>query len=490
MFKLMTVVLICLMSASNANAETHVKAPNVAGQFYPNDPQILRENINTYLSQADVPVMEDFADIIIVPHAGHVYSGPVAAHAFKAVSQQPYQTIVILAPTHHARFDGISIWPQGAFQTLLGKVEVDEEFSRKLMQKNEKIQVIPEVFDKEHSLEVELPFIQVLFPEAKIVPMINARSFQPSDVDMLVNALDEVISQREDVLIVISTDQSHFHDASKAKALDYAGIDAIRMLDGNEILKNNGETMEIDGVFPVLTAIRYAQKRGLNGVDLLRYGHSGEVSGDNNRVVGYAAMVFHKGASAEKPSPTTGKLNETQQKRLLTIARETLEAYVKDGNLPEFQISDPRLLEREGAFVTLHKNKQLRGCIGNIIGRGPLAKTVRDMAVAAAAHDSRFKAVSEDELKDIDVEVSVLSKPEKITSADEIILGKHGVIISRGNKNGVFLPQVADETGWSKEEFLGQLCSQKAGLPADCWKDGSTRIEVFTAQVFDEHDIH
>ena len=147
-------------------------------------------------------------------------------------------------------------------------------------------------------------------------------------------------------------------------------------------------------------------------------------------------------------------------------------------------------MEHEGAFVTIHKNKALRGCIGNIVTDKPLYQTVRDMAIAAATQDPRFKPLTKEELSDIEVEISVLSKPERIKSIDEIQMGVHGVIVHQGPlHHGIFLPQVATETGWSKEEFLSQLCAQKAGLPPDAWKDPRTVIEIFSAQVFSEKDV-
>jgi hypothetical protein len=173
----------------------------------------------------------------------------------------------------------------------------------------------------------------------------------------------------------------------------------------------------------------------------------------------------------------------------LQIARETVDAFVRTGKAPEYTESDPRLQAEEGAFVTLSRHGQLRGCIGNILGSGPIYKTVRDMAVAASSQDPRFDPVTPDELGDIAVEVSVLSKPRVVKSAEEVVLGQHGVIVSRGFLNrGVFLPQVATETGWTRERFLSELCSQKAGLPPLCWRDPATRIEVFTAQVFGEKE--
>ena len=178
-------------------------------------------------------------------------------------------------------------------------------------------------------------------------------------------------------------------------------------------------------------------------------------------------------------------MTEKQKKRLLEIARQTIEAYVHSGERLEFEEEDPALLEEKGAFVTLHSKKQLRGCIGNIIGRGPLYLTVRDMAIASATEDPRFSRVKESELDDLHIEISVLSIPAKVTDPGAIEMGKHGVIVRQGLRGGVYLPQVATETGWSREEFLTSLCAQKAGLEPDAWKKGA-ELEIFTAEVFSE----
>ena len=180
-------------------------------------------------------------------------------------------------------------------------------------------------------------------------------------------------------------------------------------------------------------------------------------------------------------------LTLNQKRRLVDIVKQTIEQFVSTGKIYEVTETDPRLLEEEGVFVTIHKLGQLRGCIGNILGQGPLYKLVRDMAISSASQDPRFSPVRKEELKDLEIEISVLSKPWEIKNIDEIQLGDHGVIVRQGLFNqGIFLPQVATETGWSKEEFLSELCSQKAGLPADCWKNPKTRIQIFTAQVFSQ----
>ena len=179
-------------------------------------------------------------------------------------------------------------------------------------------------------------------------------------------------------------------------------------------------------------------------------------------------------------------LNAQQKEKLLTLARNTIVSQIKTAKALEVEVDDPALEEIRGAFVTIHRAGQLRGCIGNIIGTEPLYIGVRDMAIAASTQDPRFPPLSEAELADIDIEISVLTPLKKITELDEIILGTHGVLVRQGFNSGVYLPQVATETGWSKEEFMNSLCAQKAGISADAWKKGECEIYVFSAEVFGE----
>jgi len=242
------------------------------------------------------------------------------------------------------------------------------------------------------------------------------------------------------------------------------------------------------GFVPVTTALMYAKIRGINHVEVLMHANSGDTSGDKSRVVGYSSVIFYNSllSAGDPPGEGIDALSLAEKKELLSIARNSIESFVKTGKAPDAKSADARLNQIEGAFVTITKHGALRGCIGNIIGQEPLVQTVRDMAVAASSRDPRFPPLTVAELKNIDIEISVLSQPRRVKDASEIQLGKHGVIVSQNGHQGVFLPQVAQETGWSKEEFLSELCSQKAGLPPDAWKDPSTALYVFTADVFGE----
>ena len=181
-------------------------------------------------------------------------------------------------------------------------------------------------------------------------------------------------------------------------------------------------------------------------------------------------------------------LNGAERKRLLQIARESIVSHIRGGKRQSFTEADPVLNKPMGAFVTLRQNGELRGCIGNLTGHGPLYQTIADMAVESATGDPRFPPLASSEIGNVDIEISVLSEMKRVKSADEVKIPGHGVLIRKGYSSGVFLPQVADETGWSKEEFLSNLCSHKAGLPPGAWKDPATEIYIFTAEVFGEKE--
>lgn len=474
--------------------DDNVKPAALAGTWYPGEARKLNNMLDDYLKKAATEDISGEIGVIISPHAGYIYSAATASFGFKAVSSQKVSTVIILAPSHQYSFEGASVWPEGSFETPLGALEVDKELASRIMAFDKRFIFRRDVFEgsagrPENSVETQLPLIKKVFPSARILPVIVG---YPPDVDMvktIASALDAAIGERTDVLIDISVDQSHFHSLKEARAIDARGLKAIEEMDIDGFWNGHvTREMEVDGFHVVTVGMLYALARGFNKVKVLHYGTSADETGDNSSVVGYASVAFYRDTNAAKEDESAkSKLNPEQKARLLTIARETLDTFVRTGKIPKYHENDPRLSLEEGAFVTLNKHGALRGCIGNIIGRGPLYQTVSQMAVAAASKDPRFRPVKVDELKDIDIEISVLSKPRVVRSADEIELGEHGVIVSKGYLNcGVFLPQVATETGWTKECFLEQLCCQKAGLPKDSWKDPAVKLEVFTADVFGE----
>jgi len=452
-----------------------IKQPNVAGSFYSADPKELAASID-YFKQTAGPVLTDHKVLIaIAPHAGYPFSGPVAAYTFKAISGIPYKTIVIIAPSHFFPFEGISVWPQGGFKTPLGILNVDEDFAQALLKENPKFQFLPKVYEQEHAVEVELPFLQKTFGNIRIVPILMGNP-DPEVARSLAVALDKLIASRDNVLILISSDMSHYYPYDVANQMDALTLQAIQEIDPKKFFEGCvAHKMEMCGFMPVTTALIYAKLRGIQHVEVLKHANSGDTSGDKSKVVGYSSVIFYN----------DDNLNDSAKKELLSLARRTIESFVKTGKAPPITIKDTRLNQVQGAFVTIRKHGQLRGCVGSVVAQEPLYQTIKDMAIAAS-RDPRFKPLTVAELKDMDLEISVLSVPERIKDISEIQLGKHGVIVAQGDHEGVFLPQVADETGWSKQEFLSQLCSQKAGLPPDAWKDPKTTMYVFTADVFTE----
>jgi len=187
----------------------------------------------------------------------------------------------------------------------------------------------------------------------------------------------------------------------------------------------------------------------------------------------------------EKVVSEVAQLNPTLQQKLIQIARETIETYIRTRNVPKFSVAEPELLQKAGAFVTIKAHGRLRGCIGHVEGMNPLYETIVEMAIAASTQDPRFSPVTERELADLQLEISVMTPLRRIDNPEEIQVGEHGILMRRGYRSGLLLPQVATEQGWDRETFLEHTCL-KAGLPKSAWRDPETQIYVFSAQVFDE----
>lgn len=473
-----------------------IKGPNVAGQFYPQNRNALSSLIDNLIAKVSLPEIKGDIFCLISPHAGYAFSGGTAAFGYKAIKDKPYTTVIILAPSHYYAFNKISVYKEGKFRTPLGDIEIDSSFTQKITNPSQSIEFIPQAFAKEHSLEVQLPFLQRALTGFKIVPIvIGDCAFEA--LDNLANNIVKAIGARRDVLVVASTDLMHSYDYKETEAVDRLTLSHLEALSAQDIYDClRAGTIQMCGGLPIVTAVIAAQRLGYTHYSLLHYTNSAIVTGNREKgvwTVGYAsAIISGQETSTEvrkEEKSEESMLTIPQEKRLLEIARKAIEEYISSGRRLHFVEDDPRLKEINGAFVTLHAHGELRGCIGNIVGQKPLFETVRDMAIESATGDPRFAPVAKDELKDIEIEVSVLSPLKKIRAIDEFILGTHGVLVRQGWNQGVFLPQVAIETGWSKEEFLSNLCLHKAGLPSDAWKENNTEIFVFSALVFSEKQV-
>jgi MEMO1 family protein len=475
-------ILVIISSSTGFTQETQLKVrkPVFAGQFYPGDKSGLETMVDNFLKEAavkaDKPSSHTFG--LIAPHAGYVYSGRVAASAYSQIIGKPYKTVIIIGSSHQVAFKGIAIDPSGAWETPLGTVQIDQDVAQLLMAKCTSIKTYPAAFEKEHSLEVQLPFLQRTLKGFRIVPIVTG-FLEGNDYRLFTDALLSALNQNpKGLLIVASSDMSHYHSYNQAYEMDSLALKDIEKMTPDRLAENlqKGQC-ELCGAQGVLTLLLVAGR--LNGVaKTLSYANSGDVTRDKSRVVGYGAVAF----SYREESQMLGKKEQVQ---LLTIARKTLEEYVSNRTVPSFEVKERKLLEKQGAFVTLTKGGQLRGCIGYIIPVHPLNKAVSDMTINAATKDPRFPPVSRDELKDIHIEISVLTPLRSIGSIDEIEVGKHGLYITKGNSSGLLLPQVATDYKWNREEFLQQTC-RKAGLPQNAWKEKGAQIYIFSAQIFSE----
>ena len=481
-------ILLC----PNAFAQ-NVQEPCVAGQFYPDNPKQLSAMIDDYLEKANPEPVNAEIFGLISPHAGYGFSGQTAAFGFKLIKGKPYKTVVIIGTSHHRAFDGAALYPAGGiFKTPLGALSVDSEFTQKLLNKDPEIVSDPVAFEGEHSVEVQLPFLQKTLENFKIVPIILS-DCSLSTCQKIASLLKDAIGARHDVLVVVSTDMYHGYDYDEANATDNLTLEAIKNMDAEGLYfgLRDGK-MQLCGGFGAVSALTLAKELGHNKAILLKHTNSAEVTANMKKgiwTVGYASIAIDSAQENIQPTGEKNMLNKSQRKKLLQIARGSIESYLKSGKSVALKDSDPILSKQMGAFVTLNERGQLRGCIGNLVGNQPLYLTIRDMAIEAATRDPRFEPVNLEDLKDIEIEISVLSQLEKIDNPDKIKLGEDGVLVRSGLRSGVFLPQVATETGWSKEEFMSNLCVHKAGLPADAWKDKTTEIYIFSAEVFSEKEL-
>ena len=466
-----------------------IREPAVAGAFYPDRPEVLTRDVKRYLENAKKEKVEGEIVALIVPHAGYMYSGQVAAYAYRLIEGKTFDSVVLVGPSHRALFKGASLYDRGAYRTPLGLVPVDVDLSKRMMEGRKEIQFLPEAHAEEHSLEVQIPFLQMVFKSFKLVPIVMEPYWSWETCQTLASAMAEAVRGKK-VLLIASSDLSHFHSYEKAVELDKIVLSHIEKFDAeglNRDLKQN--RCEACGGGPILSIMLAAKALGANKGKVLKCLNSGDVTGDRTRVVGYAAAVFYKTAGGtgkmkeEKKVGVDLGLSDQDKKSLHQIAKTVIENKVRGKAVPEFKVESPILKENRGAFVTIQKKGQLRGCIGYIEGQGPLYKTIEEMAEAAAFRDPRFVPVTEKELPDLEIEISVLTPLKKITDVNEIQVGKHGIYIKQGWLSGLLLPQVATEYGWDRQTFLGHTC-EKAGLPSNAWKDRNTDIYIFSADIF------
>ncbi len=482
-------VAVCLVAFSvtagigfGGTALGSTRTAKVAGRFYPEERAELLEVVSRLLERQPEPASARKPRALIVPHAGYQYSGLIAANGFRQLQGHAYDGVVVVAFTHRLRFDGVSVDTRDAYETPLGEIPLHQEAAA-ILQSFPGIGHVEEAHETdEHSLEVELPFLQVVLDRFRLVPvLIGSDSLE--DAERLATAL-ATLARLGDYLFVFSTDLSHYHPYDEAMRIDEGAVNAILFETPQAVhrLFARGD-LEACGRGPIVTSLLLAAKLGYLDRELLYYANSGDTAGNPSSVVGYAALAMYD----QPPTAKRSGLSPEAGTALVRAARSTLELSLRtrDGPPPSVALERyPELSRASGVFVTLRKQGVLRGCIGRIESSEPLAKTVPVVALDAALRDSRFSAVTAQELSEIDVEVSVLTPPAKINAPKEVVAGRDGVILEHEGHRGIFLPQVWEETGWTRLEFLRELASQKAGLPPDAWQQAT--LSTFQDQIFAE----
>jgi len=472
------VFLLCLFAIAGL-AGQDVRRPAAAGQFYDSDPGRLAAWLKYALDAAETKLPAGDIAALIVPHAGYACSGQIAAQGYRQLKGRSYDAIVVLGPSHHSVFEGCSIYPRGGYETPLGVAAVDERLAADLA-KRTRFGFMAAAHEHEHSLEVQIPFLQTVLPDTPIVPVVMGRNTR-RNIQTLADGLVGAGAGKK-ILVVASTDLSHYLSKRRANTVDARTIDLIKGY-GLEALFGKCERHEnvFCGGGAVVAAMLFAREQGPARVEVLGYADSSETCGPENSVVGYlaAALVVDSPGAAERPR-RSGLSNE-ESEELLKIARRGVEEAVKHTPPNAALSSFPALNEPGAAFVTLTKRGRLRGCVGFTEPVGPLALVVARAAALAALEDPRFSPVKEKELGSLAIEISVLSPLVRAADPKTVQIGRHGLVVCRGERRGLLLPQMAADNGWGREEFLRQACL-KAGLPPDDWKKGA-EVFIFEAQV-------
>ena len=486
-FKPLLLILTTITMMNSCNGQTAapaVRPATQAGRFYEDNPQLLSHEIDSLLANHANDGILDSVAALIVPHAGYYFSGNVAASAYARLNpKKPYKRIFLLGPSHHEWLNGASVNGEvDDYATPLGNVPVDREVARQLIEADSVFTYQPKAHDREHCLEVQLPFLQRRLGEVPpIVPII----ISTNDFSKL-KRMAEVLKPwlTDENLFVISSDFSHYPsyedaikvDAKTGKAIESGDVEQlIATIEANERSGIRNLATSACGEFPIITLMLMLNSQ--YQIKHLLYQNSGDIDDyDHSRVVGYHAFAILRGE--EKGF----SLSDDDKHILKQIAYESIKDSLDGKPISHPSTLTSHLSSKCGAFVSLHKQGRLRGCIGHFGEDTPLHEIVAEMARAAAFEDPRFMPVTREELDDLDIEISVLTPMRRIQSLDEFQLHRHGIYIRKGYRSGTFLPQVADEVNWTKEEFVGHCSQDKAGLGWDGWRDAE--LYVYEAIVF------
>jgi AmmeMemoRadiSam system protein B/AmmeMemoRadiSam system protein A len=420
-----------------------IRKPIAAGKYYPDSSSQIRAMIDSFI---DKKAEKEEVIGLVVPHAGYIYSGAVAGAVLSHIKFK--DTFVVLGPNHTGRGQPFSIMTEGTWETPLGEVQIDSELARKLVSMSHYLKEDRLAHEYEHSIEVQIPFLQYFKADVKIVPII----LSTGDGEIckgigrdIGRALREL---KKEAVILASSDMNHYESQKVTQKKDRQAIDAILNLDPDELLKRVEEqNITMCGYAPAIVMLSAAMELGAGKAELVKYQTSGDVLGDYEAVVGYAGIIV------KQLSP------------LVKLAKDSLETYVKDKKVLQPENLTPQMKERAGVFVCIKKYGELRGCIGTFEPcQENVAHEIVANAISTATSDPRFEPVSPKELKDLEYTVDVLTHPEPVASKDELDPKKYGVIVESGYRRGLLLP---DLEGVDTAEYQIEISRQKAGIGPD-----------------------
>jgi AmmeMemoRadiSam system protein B/AmmeMemoRadiSam system protein A len=483
--------------AKQINKEDIFISPLSQMGWYSNDQDSLLKELNSYLDKATQEKLKDI-QALVLPHAGYRYSGQVAAAGIRQIIGKKYKRVIIIGPSHHVYMKNTASVPDVKwYQTPLGKVKLDNIFIEKLLNHRE-FSAIHQAHHNEHSVQIEIPFVQMALKGVKVVPIVVGNL----DKLALARMAEILLSLMDDqTLVIVSSDFVHYGKrfayvpfsvdiAHNLKKIDFGAYKYIEKKDAQGFINycdKTGATICGRHAIALLLEMLAADTKSV----MLDYQTSGSLTNDWQNSVSYMSVAFTGKWSKIKGRKKMGRANtltNKEKKALLNLARKTVAYYLQKGKVPEPEELDIKITKNMqqimGAFVTLKKHGQLRGCIGEIFPRRSLFEAVIHQAINAAVNDYRFSNVQEHELAEIEFEISALTEPRAIDSYQDIVLGKHGIVLRKLGRSAVFLPQVAPEQGWNLEQTLTHL-SQKAGLSLDAWKNNADFL-VFEAIVFSE----
>ena len=422
-----------------------IRNPVVAGQFYPASESQLRVMIEGLV---DEEAEKEEVIGLVSPHAGYVYSGAVAGATISRVRLK--DTFIIMGPSHTGMGKPFSIMTEGTWKTPLGEVEIDSELSKQILASSSHLEEDSLAHLQEHSVEVQLPFLQYFKPEFKFVPVVLAHATGAVYKEIGRGMASAIKESGKEVVLIASGDMTHYEPQESARRKDTQGIEAILDLNEDELLRRVEElSISMCAYAPAAVLISAAKELGATRAELVRYQTSGDTTGDYSSVVGYAGIII-KGSEM---SP------------LVKLARETVESCVRSGKRAEPEKLSPEMEERAGVFVSIHKLGQLRGCIGTFeAAEKNVAEETISNAIGSATGDPRFPPIAAEELGDLDYSVDVLTSPEPIESKEQLDPRKYGVIVEAGWRRGLLLP---DLEGVDTADQQIEVCRQKAGITPD-----------------------